>query len=101
MKAQILKAMKIVTKLSMIMLVFLMVSCQESQTKSGRKNEKQTKVSPPTMDIHTAAFMGNVKEIKKHVLAGTDLNKKDKYGSTALITATTFGKTAAAEALIS
>jgi ankyrin repeat protein len=60
--------------------------------------EKQ--VDPPDIDIHTATVMGNVKAIEQHIKASSDLDKKDNYGSTALITATVFGKTEVALALI-
>ncbi|TRX71462.1 ankyrin repeat domain-containing protein [Carboxylicivirga sp. M1479] len=68
----------------------------------GQKNN-ETKVSTKSeqlMDIHAAAFMGDVNTIKKHVEAGTDLNKKDQYGSTPLIVAATFNKVEVAKALI-
>lgn len=52
------------------------------------------------MDLHTAVFMGNLSEVRKHIAAGTDLNKKDQYGSTPLISACLFGKTPVALALI-
>jgi CubicO group peptidase (beta-lactamase class C family) len=47
-----------------------------------------------------AALQGNTEAIRQHITAGSDLNEKDQFGSTPLITATTFGKTEAARALI-
>ena len=52
------------------------------------------------MDIHTAAFMGDIKAIKQHIAASSDLNVKDQYGSTPLTIAATFGKIEIAQALI-
>ncbi len=59
------------------------------------KNEK-----PPNTDIHAAALFGDLKAINQHIRAGSDLNAKDDYGSTALIIAATFGKTEVARVLI-
>ena len=36
------------------------------------------------MDIHQAAKDGNIKAVKQHLDAGTDVNAKDKYGRTPL-----------------
>jgi methionine synthase I (cobalamin-dependent) len=44
--------------------------------------------------------MGNVKAIKQHIAAGSDLNVKDDYGSTPLNIAVTFEKTEIAKLLI-
>lgn len=59
-----------------------------------------TAARAPRVDLHVAAMHGNVKAIGEHVEAGTDLNKKDAYGSTPLVVAATFGKADAARALI-
>ena len=74
-------------------------------TEHSADNEKQSSVSlptpkPPSVDIHTATFLGDLKSIDQHIRAGTDLNKKDAYGSSPLIIATTFGKTKSASMLI-
>lgn len=47
-----------------------------------------------------AAVQGNIDVIRGHIAAGSDLDKKDPYGSTPLIVAVTFDKTEAAKALI-
>ncbi len=57
-------------------------------------------VGQSTMGLHEAALVGNVDGIRQHILAGTDLNERDAFGSTALTVAATFGKTQVAEALI-
>jgi NAD(P)-dependent dehydrogenase (short-subunit alcohol dehydrogenase family) len=55
----------------------------------------------PTPDLHEAALTGNVDAIRRHIAAGTDLNAPDASGgSTPLIIAATFGRTAVARALI-
>ncbi len=56
--------------------------------------------NPPNENIHLAALQGNTEVIKKLIEAGTDLNKKDQYGSTPLIIAVLFGKNEAAKELI-
>jgi CubicO group peptidase (beta-lactamase class C family) len=55
---------------------------------------------PPSVGIHLAALQGNVTAIQQHIVAGSDLNGKDTYGSTPLIVAAAFGKTEVAKALI-
>ena len=51
-------------------------------------------------DIHMAALQGNLEVIQQHIKAGSDLNEKDRFGSTPLIITATFGKTEVALALI-
>ena len=55
----------------------------------------------PKVDLHMAAITGNLEAIQQHIKAGSDLDTKEPTrGSTPLITATVFGKTAVAKALI-
>ena len=54
----------------------------------------------PVLSLHMAALQGNVETIRQHIDAGSDLDAKDAYGSTPLVIAATFGRTAVAEALI-
>lgn len=78
-------------------------SCRSQEEKSDKTTEgavTQTKVKPPSVDINTATFMGNLDAVRQHINAGSDLNVKDQYGSTPLIIATTFGKTDIAKSLI-
>ncbi len=62
--------------------------------------EKEQSVKPPGVNFHIAALQGNIDAVKQHIKAGSDLNKKDEYGSNPLIIAATFGKTEVARALI-
>jgi hypothetical protein len=82
----------------------ILVACANKQPdsirKQGNSKASQENPKPPSIDIHAAAFMGNLDAIRQHIQAGTDLNKKDDYGSTPLITAAVFGKTEVALALI-
>lgn len=47
-----------------------------------------------------AALQGNVEAVRQHIDAGSDLDAKDAFGSTPLVIAATFGRTAVAQALI-
>ncbi|MFH1321516.1 MAG: ankyrin repeat domain-containing protein [Bacteroidota bacterium] len=84
--------------------LILIVSCGDRQGKSnGEKSSssEQTKPQPPAIDIHAATVTGDLKAIRQHISAGSDLNSKDPAGgSTPLITAVVFGKTEVALALI-
>jgi len=74
---------------------------QEEGVKESNASEvSETKASAPSMDIHTATFMGDLNAIKQHIAAGSDLDAKDQYGSTPLTVAATFGKTEVAKELI-
>jgi hypothetical protein len=96
MKTQKMNYGKLTSRLLFAVTLLIIAACKGRQESDG----SQETVKPPSMDIHAAAFMGNVQAIHQHIKAGTDLNKKDDYGSTPLITATLFGKTEAAFALI-
>ena len=82
----------------MVLSFILLSSCKTNGQSKTQSSNDQAK--PPKMDIHAAAFIGDVDAIKAHVKAGTDLNKKDQYGSTPLTITATFNKTKAAMALI-
>ena len=91
--------------LSSLLLIFIFLSfvacnSQEKKTDKTDSTITKTEVEPPSVDIHTATFLGNTKALKQHIEAGSDLNVKDQYGSTPLVIATTFGKTDIAKTLI-
>jgi CubicO group peptidase (beta-lactamase class C family) len=54
----------------------------------------------PGISLHGAALQGNIEAVRQYIETGSDLNKKDVWGSTPLIIAATFGRTAVAKALI-
>ena len=88
-----------------ISILLLTVNSCQSQNKNSKEETKnssveETTVKAPSVDIHTATFFGNIDAVKQHINAGSDLNKKDQYGSTPLNIAATFGKTEIALALI-
>lgn len=75
----------------MLLLAGFSISCQ-----SNKKEE----IVEPKGTVHEAAFMNNIEMMKAHIAAGSDLNVKDEYGSTALNIAATFGKKDIAKLLI-
>ena len=66
----------------------------------GKQEDTETAARPPRVPLHAAALQGNVTTVRQHIEAGSDLDRKDAYGSTPLIVAATFGKTEVARALI-
>lgn len=84
--------------------VLISIGLYNPATSFAQKDAKQTlskTVKPPKEDIHTAVITGNLTAIKQHIAAGSDLNVKEAMGgSSPLITATLFGKTEIAKALI-
>jgi ankyrin repeat protein len=96
--------LKVTVMAILLVALFSMKSCNGKQMASAEEvkstAESESQVEPPETDIFTAALFGDLKTIQKHIKAGTDLDQKDGYGSTALIIAATFGKTDVAEALI-
>ena len=96
MKVSKINSFKIFTSLSLSILL-LMSSCADSNNK--RKTE--SKVIAPKVSIQTAVMSNNLEIIKQHIEVGTNINVKDQMtGSTPLITAVVFGKTAIVKALI-
>jgi len=104
MKTQKINSVKALTTSMLIVMFLIIAACGSGQRNAANENEQspvsKTRVKPPSMDIHTATFMGNIKAVKQHIAAGSDLNKKDKYGSSPLTIAATFGKTEIGKALI-
>lgn len=82
--------------LAKVFILFTMISCNSSQ---GEK-ATESNVDAPLMTIHEAVFMGNLKETKAHIAAGSDLNKKDAYGSAPLTIVAIFDKPEIAKLLI-
>ena len=64
----------------------------------GIKPEPPT-TKAPDINIHKAAFDGNIEAVKQHIAAGTDVNAKDD-GVTPLHSAATYGRKEIAELLI-
>ncbi len=80
-----------------IAVILLTISCNASDKSTKTKSI----VDKPKIDIQTAILSNKLDIVKQHIDAGTDINRKDQMsGSTPLITAATFGKTAIVKALI-
>ncbi len=79
-----------------VILVAILITVSGCGNQENSDNEKR----PPDVNLHLAALQGNIDAVRQHIKAGTDLNKKDAYGSTPLIIAATFGKTEVAKAVI-
>ena len=78
-----------------------LISCGSSTKEQGQDNEEKVTVKAPDTDIHTATFLGDLKSVQQHIKAGSDLDLiEPTMGSTALISASVFGKTDIAIALI-
>ena len=104
MKTQKINSIKTVTTGMLVITLLINAGCGDKQGKTTKEKQKssvsQTIPKPPGIDIHTATFMGDLEAIEQHIKAGSDLNEKDPYGSSPLITAVVFGKTEVAKALI-
>lgn len=88
--------------LSIIVLIFASCTDDKNKTTAGQDNPSTQVLKPksPAIDLFTATLMGDIKTIRAHILTGTDLDRKDTYGSSPLMIAATFGKTEAAKALV-
>jgi hypothetical protein len=81
--------MKTVTKAMLIVTLLAVAGCSKQENPA------------PKIDLLTAAVTGNLEAVHQHIKAGSDLDiKEPTRGSTPLITATVFGKTEVAMALI-
>jgi len=97
-------SVKMLVKFSFVILL-LLNACASSGARDNTTSEKNAKTKSitetPKMDLQAAIVSGNLEVVKQHIEAGTDVNRKDQMsGSTPLITAATFGKTAIAKALL-
>jgi fucose 4-O-acetylase-like acetyltransferase len=81
--------MKTVTKAMLIVTLLAVAGCSKQENPA------------PKIGLFTAAVTGNLEAVHQHIKAGSDLDiKEPTRGSTPLITATVFGKTKVAMALI-
>ncbi|WP_323758101.1 ankyrin repeat domain-containing protein [Roseivirga sp.] len=100
MKTKINQSLKVITAFVFIALTTL-VSCGDKKLSTQESAKAESKVSAPKIDIHTAVVTDDMEALKQHIAAGSDINRKDPIGgSSPLITASLFGKTKMAIALI-
>lgn len=92
------KFIPFITVFSVLLAVTLLTSaCNEP----AKNNHPEPRVNQPEIDLQAAIMSDRIDVVKQHIAAGTDINRKEEMsGSTPLITAATFGKTAIAKALI-
>lgn len=97
MKTQKINQIKNWSSLILLAALFALTSCG-----SGGEESREQHATPeaPKMDIMAATFTGNIKAVKGHIAAKTDLNQKDDFGSAPLTIAATFGKIEIAKLLI-
>ncbi len=104
MKIQKIISIKELAAVVLMISLLTIVSCGNQEESSAQENSTssvpQNNVEAPKMDIFAATFMGDIKAVRQHINAGTNLNAKDEYGSSPLIIAATFNKTEIAKALI-
>jgi len=87
--------------LSILTLISCGSSTNDSSKEQGSSSKEKVTVKAPDTDIHTATFLGDLKSVQQHIEAGSDLDATEPtMGSTALISASVFGKTDIARALI-
>lgn len=89
--------MKTITTIVLVVILITVTACGKQENSA---EEKTQPLKPPGISQHMAALQGNIKAIRQHIKAGSDLNQIDAYGSSPLIIAITFDKTEVAKALI-
>ena len=94
MKKLRINSIRVLTKL--VLMAILLPACSQN-----KDSNKISEVSKPDIDIHTAVISNNLEAVRQHIEAGTDINMKEPFsGSTALMSAATFGKKEIAKTLI-
>ena len=103
MKTLKINSLKKAINISLIAILLSSACAQSEKNKIATTNNTKTKttVDKPNVDIHTAVLTGNLKAVKQHIEAGSDINEKEAMsGSTPLMSATTFNKPEIAKTLI-
>ncbi len=91
---------KIVSLLLIITSLTSMAFNKQRELTSCKNVQKQEKPKPK-IDLHTAVLKNDIKAVKQHIAAKSDLNIKESFGgSTPLISATLFGRKEIAKLLI-
>jgi len=67
---------------------------------SEAQEPKREVPGAPAIALHLAALQGDVAAIRAHAEAGSDLDRRDSFGSTPLLVAATFGHPEAVRALL-
>lgn len=100
------RALKTNSFIILFSISFLFVMLTSACAQSDKKNTSSDKatnseIEAPKITLQAAILTGNISAVKQHIAAGTDINAIDQMsGSTPLMTAITFDKTAIAKVLI-
>ena len=87
--------------ITLLPILLIIASCKQNEGQAQVVSVSKTAVKPPSVDIHIAVMTNNIKAVKQHIDAGTNLNQKDPLGgSSPLISASLFGRTEIAKLLI-
>ena len=101
MKKQTNNSLRTFIAITFLTTLLTMTACNERKEPTQTTTVSETRVKPPKIDIHTAVMTDNMEALKQHITAGSNLNEKDPLGgSSPLISACLFGKTAKAKILI-
>jgi len=101
MKKQTNRSLRASIAITLLVTLFTITSCKQGKEPGAVASLYQTKVQAPKVDIHTAIMTDNMEALRQHIAAGSNLNEKDPLGgSSPLISASLFGKTAMAKMLI-
>lgn len=90
------KSLVTVLYTGLLLVAIIFWANKKSQSPVGKFSAQ----SPPEISLHEASYLGNIKAIEKHILAGSDPDAKDAIGNTPLMIAAIFGHTKAAGMLI-
>ena len=101
MKKQTNNSLRTIIAITFLTMLLTITACNERKEPTQNPAVSETRVKPLKVDIHTAVMTGNMEALKQHIAAGSNLNEKDPLGgSSPLISASLFGKTAMAKTLI-
>ncbi|MBS1681655.1 MAG: ankyrin repeat domain-containing protein [Bacteroidetes bacterium] len=103
MKTKHISLLKVATVVTLLGTLLTTAACQGKKAKEQEESTAHaaTVTTTPQMDIHTAVVAGNLEVVRQHIAAGSDINVGDPFGgSSPLISASVFGKTEIAKALI-
>ena len=95
------KSIKKISLRSLFIFTLTVILLTTGCSQSGKTTKTKSTAAKPKIDIQTAIISNKLDIVKQHIHAGTDINRKDQFsGSSPLISAATFGKTAIVKALI-
>ncbi len=101
MKKQINNSLRTAISITFLATALTITACKQGKGPAPAATVAQTQVKAPQVNIHMAVMTNNMAALKQHIAAGSNLNEKDPLGgSSPLISASLFGRTEMAAALI-